>query len=238
MIERIEWDSAVFQQDRGRITDITGFVLSADARSALGKWDHVVAVLPGGAWPLVRRLGTLDFVPVAARVDLAVDIAPGSPPVSTITRETHDGVDGWLPEAQGLFGRSRFHADPWTTYEEAEHLHSAWLRALASRGELYVLKSPSGLTTYGFVGVEVDRDHKTARLSLVGRLPSGPRGVGQALVEFAKVVASVAGCTILVTRTQADNCQALRLYAAADFWIDGADIVMAWGHDRTGRPHG
>jgi GNAT superfamily N-acetyltransferase len=221
---RLPWDSEFFGVEVARVEAPLGDGVVAAAAAAGMRCLYLLADAGDGA--TTRAAEDAGFHLVDIRVTFTRPVEPVVPGLAA-----RDAVVGDLPAliamSAGMFGDSRFYADPGFARERCDALYAAWItgsveRRLAER--TLVIELDGAIA--GFISWRGEDGAGSIGLVGVGEAWRG-RGVGQALVAHAIALSAAAGHGRITVVTQGRNRASQRLYQRAGFVTDA---VALWYH--------
>lgn len=227
MIQRLEWDSALFNRAIGVLECAAASVEAEVAAAVRDGYAYLICKPAMDDAPLMRALGQARFYVSDQGVTWATPTRAFQPVTASASTPVVEAGTADIPALQrmirGMFLDSRFYNDPFYSFEEADLLHAEWIsnsvKRTAADGVLWI---PSG----GFVTMK--RRPSGGEVVLIGvDTAQRRRGVGRALLTAAMRWFGQAGVELVTVRTQLRNIRASRFYQAHGFTFHAADITFS-----------
>jgi ribosomal protein S18 acetylase RimI-like enzyme len=222
-VERLDWDSAFFGLEVGRVRDGVRDLPAAAAEAREAGLDCVYCLLPGADAEAQWAAQEAGFRVVDVRVELAADGLAGGADAGAVAATADDRP--WLLDlARARFTASRFFADPHFGRQRAAALYAAWVeRGLDSPDRaVVVLPERRGFVVCGFADGGAE-----GVIELITAAP-GAQGAGAALMSGAHALFHARGCARASVVTQAANVAALRRYEASGYRVRRTDVWLHW----------
>lgn len=233
-VTRLEWDSAFFGFEIGRLdrsgtdAELAAAVHDADAAGI----DCSYLLLPGTDAFGLAAAQDHGYRVVDVRVVLERSLDATAAERDGGTRPAAEEDRNWVLDlARRRFDHSRFVADASFGPNAAAELFARW----AERGfgdperTVHVLDDAAGF-------VVTSRTGKTGSIELITAAEHAPKGAGSRLLDGAHRAFLVAGCDAVDVVTQATNVPALRLYERCGYRVTRSSYWLhRWRPDRTDR---
>ncbi|MBP2845194.1 dTDP-4-amino-4,6-dideoxy-D-galactose acyltransferase [Dickeya oryzae] len=212
-IEPLVWESEFFQRICGRLsfTDIAPPLVPAD----LDRYELCQAKLAAGDLPTADALSELGFRLAEGEVDFSMPVVPAARAVFAVgVRDADVGdIPALRAAAAKSFVLSRFRS-PWYRPDDCGRFYARWVEkaVCGTFDDACLVLGAQGGPLQGFVTLR-QTSPTAARIGVLSAWPGMTgQGIGQRLMQVARVWCQQRGIRRLTVATQTSNLAALRLY--------------------------
>ncbi|SPQ00027.1 putative acetyltransferase [Candidatus Sulfobium mesophilum] len=224
MIRELAWDSQLFKRKIGRLTRIpSDDVLQKLIRRALKEnYHYLTCRFNLNRVSEIQLLEKYGFYVSDLGVVWERKVDPLSGPVISVRGANLNDAPTLKKISSGLFKDSRFHNDPFFTYDEAERLYQAWIVNSLNDTDIRTFL----VEKKGFITCKRLSKNK-GDIPLVGVIAGEQgKGIGSALIAEVMDWFGKAGVKTVMVRTQAYNVKAMNFYKGLDFRVKYVDVTM------------
>lgn len=224
MIRELAWDSQLFKRKIGRLTRIPSddILQKLIRRARKDNYLYLTCRFELNSVSNIQLLERYGFYMTDLGVvwERKVDPLPG--PVISVRGANINDAPMLKKISSGLFKDSRFHNDPFFTYDEAERLYQAWIVNSLKDKEVktFLVEGKAFITCK-----RVSKNKGDIPLIGVTAGEQG-KGIGSALISEALGWFGKMGLKTVTVRTQANNLAAMNFYAGVGFGVKYADVTM------------
>jgi GNAT superfamily N-acetyltransferase len=224
LIRELAWDSQLFKRKIGRLTRIpSDDILQKLIRRALkDSYHYLTCRFNLNRVSEIQLLEKCGFYVSDLGVvwERKVDPLPG--PVISVRGANINDATMLKKISSGLFKNSRFHNDPFFTYDEAERLYQAWIvNSLNDKDVKTFLVEKKGFITCKRLS------KNKGDIPLVGVIVGEQgKGIGSALISEVMAWFGKMGLKTVTVRTQANNVKAMNFYKGLGFRVKYVDVTM------------
>ncbi|MBX9446818.1 dTDP-4-amino-4,6-dideoxy-D-galactose acyltransferase [Dickeya chrysanthemi] len=212
-IEPLVWESEFFQRISGRLSfaDAAPPLTSAD----LDRYELCQAKLAAGDLATADALSALGFRLAEGEVDFSMPVVPAARAVFAVgVREAEVGdIPALRAAAAKSFVLSRFRS-PWYRPDDCGRFYARWVEkaVYGTFDDACLVLGGQGGPLQGFVTLR-QTSPNAARIGVLSAWPGMTgQGIGQRLMQVARVWCQQRGIRRLTVATQTSNLAALRLY--------------------------
>ncbi|ATO35170.1 dTDP-fucosamine acetyltransferase [Dickeya dianthicola] len=212
-IEPLVWESDFFQRICGRLSfqETAPLLTTAD----LDRYELCQAKLAASDLATADALSALGFRLAEGEVDFSMPVVPVARAMFAVgVREAETGdIPALRVAAEKSFVLSRFRA-PWYRPDDCGRFYARWVEKAVhgSFDDACLVMGGQGLPLQGFVTLR-QTSPSTARIGVLSAWPGMTgQGIGQRLMQVARVWCQQRGIRRLMVATQTSNLAALRLY--------------------------